>query len=104
MRGSFDLTLNPDPVVDEEGTHYSGRIVLGEFTEAFEADGFAWSPARVSDGFVVQNRLMLREMLQSVFDPDHAERFIEERRSASDDDAPVAEWKLTPDCFEGFAR
>jgi hypothetical protein len=74
------------------------------FTHPDAAFNVVWAVWRVSDGFVVQNRLMLREMLQSVFDPDHAERFIGERRSVSDDDASVAEWKLALDCFEGFAK
>jgi hypothetical protein len=64
---------------------------------------FIWQAWRERDVVYFQERLLLREDLPSVFDPDRIADFIDDRRTHTEEGHEISEWQVDLEAIRRFA-
>ena len=139
----FDIHLESQRVLHEDGEFWRGSITLGQYSEQFLAAAWLWPRTRYEEqwrgaasalvqgaarsAFItsfshpdahhnviwpawregnrvhIQNRLLLREHLPAVLDPERIEEFVGERRVTSDEGEAISDWTVTLEEIRAFA-
>jgi len=62
-----------------------------------------WPAWRVGSQVYIQNRLVLREQIGKIFEPDRVDELVGERAVTSDEGLPISEWSVTLEEIAAFA-